>query len=142
MKTLKTIILGLALLAICGAAQAKSKDGGENLTSNYAIDTYVDAMAHGEVQGINDVLDKTAEFSLMIRNRVISCDKKGMLSYFELNKDVEQGCETTTTIIEKNNNMVIAKVDMKYNSFLRSNYIIVANTGKGWKITHVYSTFK
>ena len=141
MKTLKTFILGLALLAICGVAQAKNKDD-DKLTSNYAINTYINAMTYGIVQGLNDVLDKTAEFSLLMGNRVISCDKKEILNYFEMNKDIEQGCATTTSFIEKNDNMVIVKVDMKYSTFLRSNYVIVANTSKGWKITHVYSTFK
>jgi hypothetical protein len=31
---------------------------------------------------------------------------------------------------------------MKYEGFTRSNYVTLANTSEGWKITNVYSVFK
>ena len=43
--------------------------------------------------------------------------------------------------LESNANIAIVKVDMKYSDFTRSNYVTIANTGNGWKITNVYSTF-
>jgi hypothetical protein len=141
MKTLKTIILGLALIAICGAAKA-TDNNDDMATPNHAINTYIDAMTRGKLQGLNDVLDKTAEFSLLRGKSVITADKKEMLEYFELNKNVEQTCTTSTSMIENNDNIAIVKVDMKYSDFVRSNYVTIARTGAGWKITSVYSTFK
>ena len=141
MKTLKTIILGLALLAICGIAQAKNNDDNK-LTPNYAINTYIDALTRGKMQGLSDVLDKTAEFSLLRGKTVISCDKKEMMDYFKTVQNVEQICTTSTSVIQHDDAITIVKIDMKYADFTRSNYVIVANTGNGWKITHVYSTFQ
>jgi hypothetical protein len=33
-------------------------------------------------------------------------------------------------------------VDMKFENFVRSNYVTIANTPSGWKITNVHSVFK
>lgn len=141
MKTLKTIILGLALLAICGIAKAKDNND-DMLTPNHAINVYIDAMTRGKVQGLSDVLDKSVEFSLLRGKTVLTSDKKEMLDYIELNKNVEQTCTISTSIIENNDNIAIVRIDMKYSDFVRSNYLTIAKTGAGWKITNVYSTFK
>ena len=65
-----------------------------------------------------------------------------MLDYFKSNKDIEQTCTTSTSIVESNANVTIVKVAMKYADFVRNNYVTIANTGNGWKITNVYSVFK
>lgn len=141
MKTLKSIILGLALIAVCGVATAKNTTDN-NLTPNHAINTYVDAMTRGKLQGLGDVLDKSASFSLVRGKAVFSCGKKEMIDYFQSLKNVEQICTTSTSVIESGEDLAIVKVDMKYDTFVRSNYVTVAKTPEGWKITNVYSTFK
>ena len=140
MKNLKSIMLGLALLVVCGAANANATDDGK-LTENYAINTYVDAMTRGKLDGLNDVLDKTAGFSMLRGKTVVSFSKKQMLDYLKANKNTEQSCTTSTSIVESNANIAVVKVDMKYEGFVRSNYVTIANTGNGWKITNVYSVF-
>ena len=141
MKTLKSIVLAVALLVVCGAANAKNIDDGK-LTTNHAINTYVDAMTRGKLAGLEDVLDKSAEFSMLRGKNVLSFSRADMMEYFKSNKNIEQTCTTSTSIVESNDNVAIVKVSMKYGDFTRSNYVTIANTGKGWKITNVYSVFK
>lgn len=141
MKTLKSIVLAVALLVVCGAANAKNIDDGK-LTTNHAINTYVDAMTRGKLAGLEDVLDKSAEFSMLRGKTVLSFSRADMMEYFKSNKNIEQTCTTSTSIVESNDNVAIVKVSMKYGDFTRSNYVTIANTGKGWKITNVYSVFK
>ncbi|MGZ3873037.1 MAG: nuclear transport factor 2 family protein [Mucilaginibacter sp.] len=141
MKTLKSIVLAVALLVVCGAANAKNIDDGK-LTTNHAINTYLDAMTPGKLAGLEDVLDKSAEFSMLRGKTVLSFSRADMMEYFKSNKNIEQTCTTSTSIVESNDNVAIVKVSMKYGDFTRSNYVTIANTGKGWKITNVYSVFK
>lgn len=141
MKTLKSIILGLSLLVICGVAKAKDAND-EALTPNHAINTYIDAMTRGKLDGLNGVLDKTVEFSVLRGKTLISYNKKEMTDYLQTIKDIEQTCTTSTSVVESTDNVTIVKVDMKYSTFVRSNYVTLANTGNGWKVTNVYSTFK
>jgi hypothetical protein len=141
MKTLKSIIAGIALLFICVAANAKTNNN-DDLTQSHAINTFVDAMTRGRVEGLNDVLDKTAAFSMLRGKTLLSFTKNEMLDYLKSNKNVDQTCVTSTSIVESNANVAIVNVAMKYNNFVRNNYVTIANTGNGWKITNVYSVFK
>ncbi len=140
MKTLKSILLGVALLAVGTAVRANNTNDG-TLTENHAINTYVDAMTRGKLQGLNDVLDPSAQFSMLRGKTVLSFSKKQMLDFMQANKNTEQTCTTNTSIVESNANIAVVKVDMKYDGFVRSNYVTIANTGNGWKITNVYSVF-
>ncbi len=134
--------MGLAFLAVCTVANAGTKpDKQKQLTRDYAIDTYVNAMAHGKLDGLNKVLDESVDFSMLRGNTVLSFSRKEMLDYFESNKNIEQPCTTTTTVIENHDNVEVVKVDMKFNGFVRSNLVTVSDTGDGWKITKVYSVF-
>lgn len=142
MKTLKSIILGLALIIVCGVAKANVNYEGENLTKNYAINTYVDAITRGKSQGLNDVLDQTAKFTMLRGKKLLSFTKSEMMESVKGNKNVEQQCTTSTSIVESNSDLAVVKVDMQFDGFVRSNYVTIANTGKGWKITNVYSVFK
>jgi hypothetical protein len=142
MKTLKSIILGLALLLVCGAVKANPVTDNENLTATHAVNTYVDAITRGKLAGLNDVLDQTVKFSMLRGKKMLSFDKKQMMDFFKGDKNVEQACTTSTDIVESNADIKVVKVDMKYDGFTRSNYVTVTNTGDGWKITNVYSVFK
>jgi predicted outer membrane protein len=141
MKTLKSIMLGLLLLVVCGAAKATGTDA-EKLTKNYAINTYIDAMSRGRLDGMKDVLAPDAAFSMLRGKQVESFTKKQMLDYMQANKNVEQACTVSTSVVESNADISLVKVDMKFDGFVRSNYVTLANTGDGWKITNVYSVFK
>jgi hypothetical protein len=141
MKTLKSIVLGLALLIACGVAKAEGTNDDKS-TANYTINTYVDAVTRGKLEGFSNVVDKSAAFSMVRGKTVLSCNKNEMIEFLQSTKNVEQTCTTSTSIVESNDKVTIVKVDMKYDGFVRSNYVTVANTGNGWKITSVYSTFK
>ncbi|MES2111068.1 MAG: nuclear transport factor 2 family protein [Bacteroidota bacterium] len=140
MKALKSIMLGLALLVVCGIAKANTID--EKVTPNYAINTFVDAMTRGKLAGLDAVLDKSAEFNMLRGKKMLSFTKSEMLEFFQSNKNIEQACTTSTSIVESDNKVAIVKVSMKYDNFVRDNYVTIANNGSSWKITNVYSVFK
>ena len=141
MKTLKSFIAALVLVVVCGVAKAAGTDDG-SLSKNYAINTYIDAVTRCRLNGLNDVLDQTVKFSMLRGKHVISFSKKDMMDYLNENKNVEETCTTNTEIVESDANLSVVKVDMQFDGFVRSNYVTLANTGNGWKITNVYSVFK
>ena len=143
MKTLKSIILGLALLVVCGSVQANTPTlERDNLTKTYAVNTYVNAMTRGKLDGFNEVLDKSVKFSMLRGKNMLTFDKKEMLTYMKKDKDLSLACTTSTSIVESNADVAVVRVDMQFDGFVRSNYLTVANTTEGWKITNVYSVFK
>jgi hypothetical protein len=142
MKTLKiSILMALLPLQFALARNPQTPDDGI-FTRTHAIDTYVDAMVRGKLQGFDDVIDASAKFTVLVgKNRLSSFDKKQMLAFMNSVKDTEMDCTVSTNIIQNNPDMIVAKVDMKFASFTRSNYVSIANTHSGWKILNVYSVF-
>lgn len=141
MKTIKTIAAALLLVVTFGAAKANTIDN-EILTVNHAVNTYVNAMAHGQVADLANVIDANAKFTLLRGKKMLSFNKAEILGSVQENENVEQDCKTTTSVRESNSDLTVVKVDMKYAGFTRSNYVTLANTADGWKITNVYSVFK
>jgi len=142
MKTLKSTIAILALLFVGITAKAANNTDEGNMSKNYAVNTYIDAMTRGKAEGMNEVLDPTVKFTMLRGNKVISFTKKQVLDNLKTDKDVEQNCVTDSEILQNDADQSVIKVDMKYDGFIRSNYVTLANTGNGWKIISVYSVFK
>jgi hypothetical protein len=141
MKTLKSITIALALLVTCSVV--KANDVPEiYLTKTHAINTYINAMTRGKSDGLSQVIDQSAKFNILRGKSILSYNKKEITDFLKNEKDVEQACTTSTEIVQNNADMAVVRVDMKFENFTRSNYVTIANTGSGWKITNVYSVFK
>ncbi|MDT3402786.1 nuclear transport factor 2 family protein [Mucilaginibacter terrae] len=141
MKTLKSLVLGLALLVTANIVKADEPVIAK-LTKSFAVNTYVNTMTLGQIAGLSDVVDHSAKFNILRGKQVLSFSKADMMKFAGENKNVQQNCKTTVTEVESNDDMSIVKVDMNYGTFTRTNYVTIANTGEGWKITNVYSVFK
>ena len=141
MKTLKTIFIALLVTLTFTAAKANTPNLKERLTMRYAINTYVDAFTHGKTAGLAEIIDDNAKFSHNRGQQVISFSKNQILQSLESEQYVEQNCTTTTKIIESATNLVVYKVQMKYQNFSRINYVTMTDTGNGWKITNVACVF-
>lgn len=143
MKTLKTLTLGLCLFLAATIAKANKISTEDKMASPYfAINTYVDAVSRGKLADLDQVIDKTAKFSMLRGKNIISFDKDEMLNFTKQNSNVEQTCTINTSIVNTNADVTVAKVDMVFDGFVRSNYVTLTHTGSGWKITNVYSVFK
>jgi hypothetical protein len=138
MKTLKSILLGLALILTINVVKA---DDTEKLTKDFAVTSYIEAVTHGKLEGFAQVLDNSVKFSMVQGNKVLSFNKNEMLSFMKSNKS-EQNCKVTTSTVESDGEIAVIRIDQDYGAFTRSNLVTVTNTGKGWKITSVHSTFK
>jgi len=142
MKTLKSLLFALALVVTSTVVKANDEPTAARLSKDYAVASYINAVANGKMEGLNDALDQTAKFSILRGKTVLSYSKEDMLKFMNTTKDVKQACSTSASVVESNSDMAIVKVDMNYKDFVRSNYVTIANTGNGWKITNVYSVFK
>ena len=141
MKIIKLLTPAVIVMMACGITRAgNTKDEGM-LTKTHAISTYVDAMTRGKLEGLSDVIDPTAKFTMMQGKHIGSYGKKQMLEFLSKIKGIEEDCTTSTSTFENNTNVTVIKVDMQFSTFTRSNYVTIANTGNGWKIINVYSVF-
>ena len=88
MKTLRTLMIGVALFTVCTAAKATFHTDEANMSKNFAINTYIDAMTRGKANGMNEVLDPSVKFTMLRGKKVISFSKKEVLENLKNDKDV------------------------------------------------------
>ena len=139
--TFKTALIALLLTETYNFSKAGTPNKNEKLTMRYAISAYVDAFAHGRSIGLAEIIDDNAKFCHTRGQRVFSFTKTEILESLKSQKNVEQNCTTTSRIVENTGNLVVYKVQMKYENFSRINYVTMSDTGSGWKITNVSSVF-
>jgi len=142
MKNLKTLALSLAILVTFTAKAVSINTDNEALTVNHAVNTYVNALIHGQVSDLSAVIDQNAKFTMLRGKKMLSFSKADFINSIKENENVEQQCVTSTSVTESNNDLTVVKVDMKYTDFIRTSYVTLANTTDGWKITSIYSVFK
>ena len=141
MKTLKTL-LAAVLMVVSFNALADEESKKEKLGVDYALKTYIDAISDGKVKGLSEVVDRDAKFTLTRRDQVLSFTKSEILTSLKKNEEVQQNCETTYQLLDLAGNQAVYKVIMKYADFSKINMVTINNTGRGWKITNVSSSFQ
>ncbi len=140
MKTLKTITAAL-LIAFSFSSFAADGTAKEKLEMNYALKTYIAAITEGHIAPLTEVLDKDVKFSSTRGEKIISHSKAEMLNALKVSENVKQNCVTSYNVVEGTPSFSVVKVTMKYDSFSRVSYLNLTNTGNGWKITSVSTSF-
>jgi Putative lumazine-binding len=142
MKMLKSIMLGIAMVAVCGVANAKSIKSDEPLTENYVISTYVAAITQGNLKDFNRILDNDVTFSSTEKTEVKALDKDDVIANVKANEGVKQECIVATSKVKETGDGTVYQIDMKYADHTRTDMVTIVEGANGWKVTDVNSTFK
>jgi hypothetical protein len=137
MKNLKSIMLGLALLVVAVAARATGSQSAGKLTKNDVLNIYMNAAAHGKIDGLDKVLAEDVQYNMTRGDRTISIDKKQLMESFKAGQNVEQNCKCSTTTIEDTDDRLVVKFDMKFEGYTNTHIITIVNKGYGWEISKV-----
>jgi hypothetical protein len=143
MKILRTLTLGLVLLTGSFVLKAATPETDGKLTTvKEVVNTYVGAMTKGFIKNFESIVDQNAKFIMLRGKNMLSFSKAEMISLLAENQYFDQGCTVNKSVTNNSDDLVVAKIDMVYDEFTRSNYVTMVNTPNGWKITEVYSVFK
>jgi hypothetical protein len=140
MKTLKAL-LAATFMALSICTFAGEDPNSQNLSMDYALKTYINAFTSGKVKGFSEILDSDVKFTVARGQKIVSYSKSEMLNIMRNSENITQNCITDYSIVEQSATQAIVKVNMKYDSFSKVNYVTMAQTKKGWKITNVSSEF-
>ena len=141
MKTLKAM-MGLALITVCGFAYAAPKAHHDNATKEEVVDTYLDAVVHGDLSGIDKAIDDNAHFYIQRGVRILTTDKQEVMDYLKTNANIDRNCVYDNTVLDQGNNYVVEKVEMKFKELTRTDVITAQRSDDGWKITKVETSYK
>lgn len=143
MKTFKITTIALSLFLLFGNAKAdKPKNKSHAVfTMQFSINAFIDADARGVCNGLTDIIADNAKFSMMRGDQMFCFNKKEIVKSMENLHGVQQNCTTNYNVVETFDRYVLVKVEMKYPTFSRFNYITLNQCSDGWKITNVSSIF-
>lgn len=137
MKTLEKSILTLSFLfAACLFVNA-GVAGKAGKSANDLLTKYIENTTTGQSHDFSEILgDDFKQFVDCDKSR-LNFNKKQFMSYLKICKDVVYNCTTKYSLVENSEDVVIAKVDMKFPTFTKTNYVTLSNTNEGWKITSI-----
>ena len=138
MKTLKTLTTAFLIILSLGAFASEEN---RKYQMDYTIQTYIDAVAHGKIKGLSEVMDQDVKFTMARGKKIYNYGKSDILKFIKNFENIEQNCITTSSILEQSHSQTIVKVTMQYKNFSNIAYLNIANTTRGWKITNITSTF-
>ncbi len=141
MKTLKSMLTGIALLFICIAANATVKSTAGKPTKEDVIKTYVDAITNAKINNLDKVLDDNLQFNMQRGENVTTLSKGQLLDYLKNSATADPSVTTTTTMLQDDDNSAFIKVEFKYADYVRTDEITLSNAN-GWVISKVQSSFK
>jgi len=143
MKTLKSILFGIAIMAVATVANAKSIKGELPFSSDYVLKTYVAATTQGNLAGFDKTLTNDATFNIVQGERSIKMDKAKMVASLKATEGIVQDCKVTTSLVSQTLENTVYEVDTKFSDYTNVNMItLVANDQDGWKISNIQTTMK
>lgn len=136
MKTLKSIFLGLTLLIATTVANAKDFPAAA-LTKNDVLNTYVNAVVHGKVDGVENIFAKDVKFVMFRNEKEFNLNKTQLLESLKASENVEQNCTFTTSVVDESNSKMTVKLIMRYDGYVRTNTITINQKGDDFQITRI-----
>ncbi len=141
MKTLKSMVAGIALLLACITANAAVKSHATQPTQKDVVNIYIGAITNGKTENLDKVLGDDLQFNMQRGQRVNTLTKEQLLDYLKNNAVAGGAVDTTTTVLTDDENTSKIKIDFKYDGYTRTD-VVTLDKSFGWKITSVNSTFK
>ena len=70
-------------------------------------------------------------------DKLFKLDKQAIMDSFKASENVEQTCKFTTSTVENNDDTMVIKLDMKYDTYTRSTLVTFKQDKNDWKITSI-----
>ncbi|MCL4640182.1 MAG: nuclear transport factor 2 family protein [Pseudosphingobacterium sp.] len=144
MKTFITSIIAAIVLTgtVAFSATPKPAKRSNIAAINQTLDRYSDAVTNGQLTNIEQLFSEQFHQRIVQRKKGNSFNKKQLVSFLKNQRNVQQNCKTDYSILEENDGVTIAKIEMKYKEFSRIDYVTISQTDQGYQISQVISTFE
>lgn len=140
MKTLISFIA--ALLYTLSANIVNAKESPLKYKDNkHIVGHYVDAITKGQVEHIDYLFENNFQLEVFNAGRADKFSKEQLLTFLKSTEGLNLYCHSSYTIIDASKDYTLAKVEMKFDTFTRVDYVTLLNKEEGWKINKVITTY-
>nr|WP_315398833.1 nuclear transport factor 2 family protein [uncultured Sphingobacterium sp.] len=110
-------------------------------TADLAIDHYVAVMTAGQSAGVEQLF--TADFSQKVQASEDKTNSRSeIVSFLKKQKGEQLNCKTSTTIVQKSVDYMIAKVILEFENFTKTDLVTLVNEGGNWKVAQSINSYK
>ena len=142
MKTLKSMLTGLALLLVCVATSATAKSTiKDKPTKTDVVNMYIDAIAHGKTSMLDNILDNDFQYNVKRGDNVNTLTKDQLIESLKGNTADDVTVTTTTSVLSDDDDASVVKVEFKYADYTRTDVVTLSKSGS-WEITKVVTSVK
>ena len=139
MKTLKSMVTGIALLLACITANATVKTRINQPTEKDVVNMYINAITNGKADNLDKILDNDLQFNIQRGQNVNTLNKNQVVDYIKNNTVADNTVNTITTVLTDDDSISKVKIEFKYSGFTRTDIVTLDKT-VGWKISTVNSS--
>ena len=140
MKTLQNIALAL-LLTLCAYGFTQASPKKPLKVMDQVITSYINCTTQGNMENINHIFTDNFRHIMNRNGNPFAINKKDMIAFLNVTKNVKQNCKTTYDIIEESKDCVIAKVNMQYADFTKVDLVTLCRGDAGWAVSQVVTTY-
>jgi hypothetical protein len=141
MKTLKSMMTGIALLFIFGAANAAVKPANDKPTKTDVVNIYINAIAHGKINNLSGILDEDLQYNIQRGDNVNTLNRDQLLDNLKQSVNADATVTTTTTVLSGDDNSSVVKIEFKFENYTRTDIVSLSKTN-GWQITSINTSTK
>ncbi|SEM49556.1 Putative lumazine-binding [bacterium A37T11] len=123
------------------ASKADGKPSNVSAVNN-TLAQYVATVTQGRADHLDQLFSDSFTQRINGSGKANTFNKSQTIGLLKANKNIQQQCTTTFSIVDENNGCSIAKVEMKYPSFTKVDYVTITKDEKGYQVSQVVTTFK
>lgn len=135
-------IITAAIFSLLFGSNAWAKETANPLkdvnTKQIAL-TYVEAITSGNIEFNKHLFTPDFEYQNSTNSEVFN--RSEYLNFLKVNKGIKYNCETSYEILDQAGKTSVAKAILKFENFTRVDYITMAQSTDGWKISKVVTTY-
>jgi len=149
MNTIAKTFAAAALIAVSTFTMAAGKPEVSNpkkavvnlSTADLAIDHYVAVMTAGQSAGVEQLF--TSDFSQKVQASEDKTNSRSeVISFLKKQKGEQLNCKTSTTIVQKSVDYMVAKVILQFENFTKTDLVTLVNDGGNWKVSQSINSYK
>ena len=133
-----TILVSLTVL--CMVVLSASTDPVKGVTAKPAlvIGAFIDAQMHNDAKLFNEILDDYALLNVSRGKEIVKFKKKQLVDFYKKIGYINLNCKAEYEILSQNDNVILSRVDFKFDHFLQQNFITIEkDKNDAWKIVNV-----
>lgn len=122
---------------------ASAKEGDDriktvNAQPNLVLAAFIDATMAGNSLLFEDILSENMMMRINRPESVLEHDKSYLVKYYKKNTKPVMNCTADYQILSKSEASVMAKVNLRFPTFVQQNYVLIEKDKNGaWHITQV-----